>query len=96
MFRFGEIPQGVGGRAEKHEPPTLVEQDHLLKHLENLRTRLVNGNDDDFVVRHARNDFHYLLGIVGRETGSWSVKQINVRQTDQIQSDVEPFSLATS
>ena len=56
MFRLGEIPQGVGRRAEKHEPPTLVEQDHFLKHLENLRTRLVDGNDDDFVVRHAGAD----------------------------------------
>src|SRR4029077_17628089 len=78
MFRFGEIPQGVGRRAEKYEPPTLVEQDHLLKHLEDLRTRLVNGNDDDFVVRHASNDFDYVLGIFRRETGSWFVKKINV------------------
>src|SRR4029077_20067251 len=45
MFRLGEIPQGVGRCSEKHEPPTLVEQDHFLKHLEDLRARLVSGTE---------------------------------------------------
>src|SRR5438045_3884323 len=89
MFRFGEIPQGVGRCAEKHEPPALVEQDHLLKHLENLRARLVNGNYDDFVVCHAPNDFDYVLRILRGETGSWFVKQINVRHSDHIEPDIE-------
>src|SRR5436189_4268612 len=96
MFRFCEISKSIRRRAEEHEPSTLVEQDHLLKHLEDLRARLVDGNDDDFVVRHAPNDFDYVLGIFRRETGSWFVKQINVRHSDHIEPDVEPFSLATA
>src|SRR5262249_35290519 len=78
ILRFREITQGVGRRSEKDEPSSLVEQDHLLKHLEDLRARLVNGNDNDFVVCHASNDLDHVLGIFRRETGSWFVKQINV------------------
>ena len=54
VFRFCEIAKHVRRRAEKDEPSAFVEQDRLVKHLENFRARLVNGDDDDFVVRHAR------------------------------------------
>src|SRR5439155_19150235 len=43
MFRFREIAERVGRRSEKDEPPSLVEQDYLVKHLENFRAGLVNG-----------------------------------------------------
>src|SRR5215510_7659401 len=96
MFRLGEIAKHVGWRAEKDEAAAFVEQDRLLEHLENFRARLVNRNDDDLVVRHAPDDFDDVLGIFRRETGSWLVKQINVRHSDHIEADVKPFSLATA
>ena len=54
MLGFGEVTQHVGRRAEKDEPPAFVEQDRLVKHLEKLRARLVDRDDDDLVVRHRR------------------------------------------
>ena len=63
MFRFGKIAQHVGRRAEENQPAAFVEQDRLVKHLEQLRARLVNRDDDDFVVRHAANDLDDVLGV---------------------------------
>src|SRR5204863_9412181 len=53
MFCFSEIPKHVRRRSKKNEAPTFVEQDRLMKHLENSRARPVNRHDADFVVRHA-------------------------------------------
>src|SRR5215510_3399554 len=96
MFRLGEIAKHVGWRAEKDEAAAFVEQDRLVEHLENFRARLVNRDDDDFVVRHAPNNFDYVLGVFGRKTGGWFVKKINVRHPDHIETDVEPFPLAAA
>ena len=64
VFCLSEIAEHVGGRAEKDQAPAFVEQDRLMKHLENLRARLMNRDDNDFVVRHAPNDFHDVLRIL--------------------------------
>src|SRR6266480_2192590 len=64
VFRLSEIAEHVGGRPKKDEAAAFVEQDGLVKHLENFRARLVNRNDNDLVVRHAPNDFHDVLGIL--------------------------------
>ena len=64
MFCFSEIPKHVRRRSKKNEAPTFVEQDRLMKHLENFRAGLMNRNNDDFVVRHAPNNFHDVLGIL--------------------------------
>ena len=96
MFSFREVSQGVRRRSEKDESSTFIEQDHLLKHLENFRARLVDRHDHDFVVRHAPNDFDHMLGVFGRETGGWFVKQINIRHPNHIETDVEPFPLAAT
>src|SRR4029450_10316897 len=58
VFRFGEIAKHVGRRSKKDEAPPFVEQDRLVKHLENFRARLVNRHNDDFVWRHAPENFH--------------------------------------
>ena len=63
VFCFREITQHLRRRPEKDQPPALVEQDGFVKHLEKFRARLVNGDDDDFVVRHRTNDFDDVLGI---------------------------------
>ncbi len=64
MFCFGEIAKHVGRRPEKHETSAFVEQDRLMEHLKNLRARLMNRDNNDFVVRHAPNDFHDVLGVL--------------------------------
>ena len=61
---FREVAQHVGRRPEKNEPSAFVEQDRLVKHLENLRARLVNCNNDDFVMRHPADDLDDVLGIL--------------------------------
>jgi len=60
---FREITQHLGRGPEKDQPAGLVEQDGFMKHLEKLRARLVNSDDDDFVVRHRTNNFDDVLGI---------------------------------
>src|SRR4026207_56244 len=63
VFCFCEIAKHVRWRAEKDEASTFVEQDRLVKHLENFRAGLVNRDNDDLVVRHAPNNFHDVLGV---------------------------------
>ena len=96
MFRFREVAQHVGGRAEKDEPAAFVEQDRLVKHLEKFRARLVDRDDDDLVVRQRADDLDDVLGILRRQTGSRLVEKINVGRADHIEADVEPFPLAAA
>src|SRR4030095_12481180 len=63
VFCFCEIAKHVRWSAEKEEASAFVEQDRLVKHLENFRAGLVNRDDDDLVVRHAPNNFHDVLGV---------------------------------
>src|SRR5438094_10203381 len=64
MFRLSEIAKHVGRCSEKHEAPTFVQQDRLMKHLENFRAGLMNRDNDDFVVRHAPDNFYDVIGIL--------------------------------
>ena len=96
MFGFREIPQHVRGRAEKDEPPALIKQDGLVKHLKQFRTRLMNCDDDDLVVRHPANDLDDVFRVFRGETGSRFVKKVNIGRTDHIETDVEPFPLAAA
>ena len=67
-----------------------------MKHLEKFRARLVNGDDDDFVVRHRANDLDDVLGIFRAQPRGRLVEKINVRRTDHVEADVEPLSLAAA
>ncbi len=96
VFRFREIAQHVRWRAEKDEPAAFVEQDRLVKHLENFRARLVNGDDDDLVVRHPADDLDDVLGVLRGEPGSRLVEEVNVGHADHIEADVEAFALAAA
>ena len=96
MLCLGKIAQHIGRRPEKGEAPALVEQDCLVKHLKEFRARLMNRDNDDFVVCQASNDFHDMLGILRGKAGSRFVEQINVRHPDHIEPDVETFPLATA
>ena len=64
MLRLRKIAQHVRRRSEKDKPSAFVEQDRFVKHLENFRAWLVNGNNNDLVVSHAPNDFHHVLGVL--------------------------------
>ncbi len=63
MFRFGKVTEHVRRCAEKNKPTAFVEQDCLVKHLKDFRARLMDCNDDDFVVRHRADDFDNVLGV---------------------------------
>src|SRR5437879_9682802 len=56
MFSFGEIPKHVGRRSEKDEPPTFVQEDRLVKNVENFGARLVNREAGECVVGAAPLD----------------------------------------
>ena len=96
MFGLGKITEHFGRRSEKDEPSTFVEQDRLVKQLKQFRARLVNCDDDDFVVRHRANDLDDVLRVFRRKAGSRLVEQINVRHPDHIETNVESFALATA
>ncbi len=96
MFRLREIAQHVARRAEEDEPAALVEQDGLVKHLENLRARLVNRDDDDFVVRHPADDLDDVLGILRGQAGGRLVEEVDVGRADHVEADVEALSLAAA
>jgi len=96
MFRLREIAEHVTRRAEEDEAAAFVEQDGLVKHLENLRARLVNGDDDDFVVRHPADDLDDVLGIFRGQPGGRLVKEVNVGRTDHVEADIEALSLAAA
>ena len=83
-------------RSEKDEASAFVEQDCLVKHLKNFRARLMNGDNDDLVVREASNNFHDVLGILRGQAGSRLVEQINVRHPEHIEADVQAFPLAAA
>ena len=55
------------GRAEEDQTSALIQQDGLVKHLEKLRARLVNGDEDDLVVRHPPDDLDNVFGIFRRK-----------------------------
>ena len=96
VFRFGKIAKHVRGRAEKDEPSAFIEQDRFVKHLEEFGARLVNGDNDDLVVRHSADDLHDVLGVLRGEAGSRFIEKINVRHADHIEPDVEAFALAAA
>ena len=96
VFRFREIAQHVGRRAEEDEAPAFVEQDRLVKHLENFRARLVDGDDDDLVVRHPADDLDDVLGILRGQAGGRLVEEVNVGRADHVEADVEAFSFAAA
>ena len=79
MLRFGEIAQHLRGRAVEDQPPAFVEQHRLVKHLEELRARLVDRDDHDLVVRHRADDLDDVLGILRGEAGGRFVEKVNVR-----------------
>jgi hypothetical protein len=67
-----------------------------MKHLEEFRARLMDGDDDDFVMRHSADNFHHVLGILRRKAGSRLVEQVNVGDADHVEPDVEPFPFAAA
>ena len=75
MLRFREVLRASRGRAEKNDAAALIEQHRLVKHLEDLRARLVNRDEDDFVVRHPANDLDHVLGVFRRKTVVGSSKR---------------------
>src|SRR5260370_6951476 len=93
MFRFGKVAKHVRGGAEKDKPAAFIEQDRLVKHLKEFRAGLVNGDNDDLVVRHTANDLDHVFGVFRGEAGSRFVEKINVRHSDHIEPDVETFAL---
>src|SRR5438128_7946902 len=64
VLRFRKITEHLRGCAKKDEPAAFIEQHGLMEHLENFRTRLVNGDDDDLVVRHPTDDLHHMLRVL--------------------------------
>src|SRR5207247_3994303 len=76
VFRLRKIAEHIRRRSEKDEAPAFVEQDRFVKHLKKFRARLVNRDNDDFVMREASNDFHDVLGIFFGKGGSWCVETI--------------------
>ena len=96
VLGFREIAQHVGGRPEEDEPPAFIEQDRLVKHLEELRARLVNRNDDDLVVGECADDLDHVFGILRRKARGRLVEQVDVGGPNHVQPDVEPFPLAAA
>ena len=96
MLGLGKIAKHFGWRPEEDEPAAFIEKDCLMKQLEQFGARLVNGDDDDFVVRHRANDLDHVLGIFRRKSRSWLVEQINVRHSNHVEPDVEPFPFAAA
>ena len=96
MFRFGEVAQHVRRRPEKHQLAAAIEQDRLVKHLEKLRARLMDRDDDDLIVRHPADDLDHVLRILRGKAGSRLVEKVNVGGTDHIQADIEAFPFAAA
>src|SRR6187399_1005866 len=92
VFCLGEVAQHLSWRSEEDEASPFVEQDRLMKHLKYLRARLMNRNNDDFVVRQCSNDFDHVLGILRRKSRSRFIKQINVRGPNHIEADVQTLA----
>ncbi len=67
-----------------------------MKHLENLRARLVDGDDDDLVVRHPADDLDHMLGVLRGKAGCRFVEQVNVRHADHVETDIEPLAFAAA
>ena len=96
VLRFRKITEHLRGCAKKDEPAAFIEQHGLMEHLENFRTRLVNGDDDDLVVRHPTDDLHHMLRVLRGQTGSRLIEKIHVRHADHIEPNVEAFALAAA
>ena len=96
VLGLGEVGQHLGRRAEKDHASPAVEQQGLVEHLENFRTRLVDGDHDDFVVGHGMDDFHDMLGVFRGQARGRFVEEIDVGRADHIESDIEPLALAAA
>ena len=96
VLRLREVGEHFGRRAEEDEPPPLVEQEGLVEHLEDLRGRLVDRDEDDLVVRHAPDDLDDMLRVLGGETTRRLVKEVDVGSADHVEADVEALALAAA
>ena len=96
MLGFREVAQHVVRRAEENQAPAFVEEDRLVKHLEKLRARLMDRDDDDLVMRHPADDLDHVLRVLRGKTGGRLVEEVNVGAADHIEPDVEPFPLAAA
>ena len=94
MFGLGEVFEHFLGGAEEDELAAAIQKDRLVKHLEDFRSRLVNRDEDDLVVRHAADDLNDVLGILGRETAGGLVEEVHVGGTDHVEADIEAFAFA--
>src|SRR5439155_11941471 len=96
MLRLGKVTKHVRRSAEENQATAFVEQNGLMEHLKKLRARLMDRNDDDFVVRHAPNNLDHVLGIFRGESGGRLVEKINVRHTNHVETDIKAFAFATA
>ena len=94
VLGIGEILEHLGGRAEEDHAPAFVEQQRFREHLEKLRGRLVDGDEDDLVVRHRADDLDDVLAVLRAEAACRFVEKENVRAGDHVQADVQPLALA--
>ena len=96
VLRFGEIFQHLVRRSEKHEFAAPVEQDGLVKHLEDFGRRLVDRHQHDLIVRHPADDLDDVLGILGRKPAGRLIEEKDVRRADHVETDVESLAFAAA
>src|SRR4029079_10950758 len=61
------------------------------KHLKQFRGRLMDGDQDDLVVRHRTDDLDDMFAVLRAEAARRLVEQKNVRRTDHIEPHVQPL-----
>ena len=96
MFCGCEVLQHFLRRPEENEAAPFVQQHRFVEHLEDFRSRRVNGDENNFVVRKTLDDLDYVLGIFGGEPGRWFIEEINIRRAEHIQTDVQPLAFAAA
>jgi hypothetical protein len=91
-----EVLQHALRRAVVGHLPAFVEQQGLVEHLEQARTGLMDGGDDDLVAREAADDLQHMLAVLRGQARGRFIEQIHVRDADHVEAGVEPLALAAA
>ena len=76
VLRGGEVGEHLARRAVEDHAPAFVQQQRLGKHLEQLRGRLMDRDEDDLVVRHRANDLDDVLAVLRAQAAGRLVEEI--------------------
>ena len=96
LVGLAEVGEHLIGGAEEGEIAAFVEQDGFVEEPEKPRARLVDGDENDLVVRHPANDLDDVLGVLRRKPGGGLVHEVDVGDSHHVEPHVEAFALAAA